>query len=204
MSSVVRPRGPLPPKVYWRRRLVVLGLLLLVIVVIVIIVIPRGGGATPSPTSSGATPGATPTPSATAGGACDPTRVELTADSDKTEYAAGELPQLWITLENKTSQPCTVRIGGADLAYVITSPSGSGDEQYWSTADCATTEEAQAVTVTLKPGVPVSNEILSWPRARSTPGDCVATAPQIGAEGASFDFTASFDGLTATKRFYLY
>lgn len=205
MSSVVRPRGPLPPKVYWRRRLVVIGIAALIVIVLVIVFMPRGGSSTPSPTGSGSSAGgATPTPTPTLGGACDPTRVTLTADTDKTEYAAGELPQLWFTLENKTSQPCTISIGGGDMVYTITSPSGSGDEQYWTTADCTTTETVDPVPFTLKPGVPVPNDKLTWPRTRSTPGDCAATEPLIGAEGASFDFTVTLDGLTATKRIYLY
>ncbi|HWL01407.1 MAG TPA: hypothetical protein VNQ52_03435 [Microbacteriaceae bacterium] len=206
MSSVVRPRGPLPPKVYWRRRLVVIAILVAIIVVLVIIFIPRGEAA-PGPTASTADsevtgPLATPTP--TAGGECDPSRVTITADTDKTEYAAGELPQLWFTLENKTSQPCTMQIGAADSTFVLSSPSGSGDETYWTTADCAATEESAPVTVTLKPGIPEESQKVSWPRARSTPGDCTLTEPQVGGDGASFDFHVTLDGLTATKRIYLY
>jgi len=208
MSSVVRPRGPLPPKVYWRRRLVVLAILLAIIVVLVIIFVPRGGadpGRTPSTTGSESEtidPLITPTP--TAGGECDPGRIAITADSDKTEYAAGELPQLWFTLENKTSQPCTIEIGAADSTFALTSPSGDGDETYWTTADCTTSEAAAPVTVTLKPGIPEESQKVSWPRARSTPGDCTLTEPQVGGDGASFDFTVTLDGLTATKRIYLY
>ena len=207
MSSVARPRGPLPPKVYWRRRIVVLAILLALILILVIVFWPRGGTPAPGPTSTGgstSTSAPTPSPAGTAGGTCDPSRLAMTADTDKTEYAAGELPQLWFTLENKTSQACTMEIGGADMTYVITSPSGSGDEQYWSTADCMTTEAAAPVLVTLRPGVPVPSDQLSWPRTRSTPGDCAATEPQIGGEGASFDYTVTLGTLTATKRFYLY
>jgi len=208
MSSVVRPKGPLPPKIYWRRRLVVLAILVAIIVILVIVFVPRGGGAEPgdTPSTTGSEtldPLATPTP--TTGGECDPARIAITADTDKTEYAAGELPQLWFTLENKTSQPCTIEIGSADSTFALTSPSGSGDETYWTTADCAAAaEEATPVTVTLKPGVPEESQKVSWPRARSTPGDCTLTEPQVGGDGASFDFTVTLDGLTATKRIYLY
>lgn len=206
MSSVVRPKGPLPPKVYWRRRLVVVALLVAIIIVLVIIFIPRGQaepGATPSTASSEVTePVATPTP--TAGGVCDPSRITITADTDKTEYAAGELPQLWFTLENKTSQPCTIEIGAADSTFALTSPSGDSEETYWTTADCTTTEDPAPVTVTLKPGIPEESQKVSWPRARSTPGDCTLTEPQVGGDGASFDFRVAVDGLNATKRIYLY
>jgi len=210
MSSVVHPKGPLPPQVYWRRRLVVIAVAVAVIVVLVIVFMPRGEGA-PDPAATGgeetsetADGGTTPTPGATGGTACDPSRVEITADTDKTEYAAGELPQLWFTLANRTSQPCTMEIGGTDMVYVISSPSGSGDEPYWTTADCATTGEATPVQVTLEPGVPQPSDKISWPRTRSTPGDCAATEPQVGAEGSSFDFTVTLGGLEATKRIYLY
>ncbi len=205
MSSVVRPKGPLPPSVYWRRRLVVIGIAVVIIVVLVLIFIPRGG--TPDPASTtGSTEagGVVTTPTPTAGAACDPSRVELTADTDKTEYAAGELPQLWFTVENKTSQACSIEIGGEDMVYTITSPSGSGDEAYWTTADCTKTETVVGTPVTLSPGVPVPNEKISWPRTRSTPGDCAAAEPLVGADGASFDFTVTLGDLTATKRFYLY
>jgi len=207
MSSVVRPRGPLPPKVYWRRRLIVLAILVLIIVVLVIVFIPRGGAGPESTQSTGMEttgPLATPVPTATAGGVCDPSRIAITADTDKTEYAAGELPQLWFTLENKTSQPCTIEVGSTDSTFAVSSPSGSGDEIYWTTADCASAEAAQPVTVTLKPGIPEESQKVSWPRARSTPGDCTLTEPQVGADGASFDFRVTLDGLSATKRIYLY
>lgn len=209
MSSVMHPKGPLPPKVYWRRRLVLIGVVVAVIVVIVIIALPKGGSAKPGPgsTTGGASesgsPSGSPTISPTGGGACDPARVTLTADLDKTEYAAGELPQLWLTLENKSAQPCTMEIGGEMMTYVISSPSGDSDETYWTTVDCPN-PNATTVPITLKPGVPVPNDKISWPRTRSTPGDCAATAPQVGADGASFDFTVTLGGLTATKRFYLF
>jgi len=210
MSSVMHPKGPLPPQVYWRRRLIVLGLIVLVIVVIVIIAWPRGTG---QPAAAGTTAGATSTPGSTdtpapgetsaAGDACDPTKIELTADTDKTEYASGEFPQLWLTLENKSAHDCVMQIGGEDLTYVITSPSGDTDEVYWTSADCADPNTASN-PVTLKPGVPVeSNSKVTWNRVRSTPGNCEATGDQVGTGGASFDFTVKLGDLTATKRIYL-
>lgn len=43
MPSTVRPRGPLPARVYWTRRLVVLGLPLLVVVLVVVLARVLGG-----------------------------------------------------------------------------------------------------------------------------------------------------------------
>lgn len=206
MSSVVRPKGPLPPKVYWRRRLVVVAILVAIVVVLVIIFLPRGDTTPgqPSSTTSSEVAGPQATPTPTAGGACDPSRIAITADTDKTEYAAGELPQLWFTLENKTSQPCTMLIGGEDSTFTMTSPSNDGDETYWTTADCTTTEAAAPVSISLKPGIPEESAKVAWPRARSTPGDCTLAEPQVGGDGASFDFHVTLNGLNATKRIYLY
>jgi len=211
MSSVVHPKGPLPPQVYWRRRLIVIGIVVLVVIVIAIIAWPRGNaapsGGDTGTSGSSQTPGATGTPSAgptgAAGDACDPTKVQLTADTDKTEYAAGELPQLWLTLENKSAHDCVMQIGGEDMTYVITSPSGDTDEVYWTTADCADPNTASS-SVTLKPGVPVeSSSKVTWNRVRSTPGNCEATGDAVGSDGASFDFTVKLGDLSAKKRIYL-
>ncbi len=201
----MHPKGPLPPKVYWRRRLLVIGIAVAVIIVIVIIALPKGGSVKPGPSSTtgGTSAAGAPTPTPSAGSECDPAKVTLTADTDKSEYAAGELPQLWLTLESKSAQPCTMEVGGAMMTYVISSPSGDVDETYWTTTDCSN-PNTTTVPVTLKPGVPVPNDKIAWPRTRSTPGDCAATAPQVGSDGASFDFTVTLGTLTATKRFYLY
>ncbi len=207
----MRPKGPLPPRVYWRRRLIVIGIAVAVIIVIVLIIAAIARGGAPKPGSSSNPGGSSadvfptgePTISPTAGGTCDPAKVTLTADTDKSEYAAGELPQLWLTLENKSAQPCAIGVGGDQVTFTITSPSGSGDEVYWTTKDCS--DPSPAATVTLKNGVPVeSSTKTTWPRTRSTPGDCIATAPQVGSDGASFDFTITLGTLTATKRIYLY
>ena len=91
MSSLRTPTGPLPKGVYWRRRAVLLVVLVAIVAVIAIIAWPRGGGATPSPTSgagataaptAGATDGATDP--AVDGEACDPSKVDVTAETDAT------------------------------------------------------------------------------------------------------------------------
>ncbi|MGH3366573.1 MAG: hypothetical protein ACRDOY_05170 [Nocardioidaceae bacterium] len=60
MSGVVRPRGPLPPRVYWRRRLFVL-VVLAGAVVLAGRVLPIGGATPPTaPTANRAAPSAAP------------------------------------------------------------------------------------------------------------------------------------------------
>lgn len=218
MSGVVHPKGPLPPSVYWRRRIVVLVLVVVVIVVISLIVgaVARGGSGgsdSPSPvdtTEPDGTASTTPTPSATIGqattaeGECDPAKLTLTADTDKSEYGTGELPQLSFTVENKSASTCELSL--TVPIYTISSPSGDTSEQYWTSADCPANSDAEPVTVELAPGVPVaSSEVRTWSRTRSVPGDCSGTGlEQVGTGGASFDFTVTIGDLSATKRFYLY
>jgi hypothetical protein len=63
MSSVTRPKGPHPPRVYWRRRLLVLGLAVLVVFGASRLVGPelaRERGAVASPAASQATPTGSP------------------------------------------------------------------------------------------------------------------------------------------------
>ena len=103
MSTFRDPVGPLPPNVYWRRRLIVgLGLLALIIIILLIVFRPGGDdGATPGPdapsttepTDSTAEPTATPTTPAEAQ-PCLPSQVSLTAIADNTAYAAGVNPNL--------------------------------------------------------------------------------------------------------------
>jgi len=67
MATTVRPRGPLPARVYWTRRLVVLGIPLLLVVVLARVLggssdaTDEAGG---TATQAGATVGTTPAPSA--------------------------------------------------------------------------------------------------------------------------------------------
>ncbi len=208
MSSVAHPKGPLPPQVYWRRRLIVIGVIVLIIVVIVIIVVARGGGGSPTPGSS-QTPGPSSTAGAdaTPGGDCDPSKLELTADMDKDDYASGEQPQLWFAITSHATASCTLNVVPTSVVYTISSASGSGQETYWTSADCAgNATPAPSQPVTLKPGVPVeSSTKATWNLTRSSAGDCTGTGqtPLTFDSQVSFTFTVALDSLSATKQFFI-
>jgi hypothetical protein len=74
MSNVVSPRGPLPPRVYWRRRLVLAAVLVGILVLIGQLF---GGGADPKPVADGSKP--TPTSGPTEAAATDTARTQKQA-----------------------------------------------------------------------------------------------------------------------------
>lgn len=180
-DALLHPRGPLPPGVYWRRRLVTLGVALLVLLLLSracgsdgspTAVSPSGS---PSPSATG-TPStspkpsrsATPKPSAsatpTAGGACKPADLVLNARADAQVYPAGRRPVLTIGIKNGGAAPCTFDVGQANREIRVT----SGNDRVWSSDDCSPGGGAQVVT--LQPGAAPTEFSVTWSRQRSAPG----------------------------------
>ena len=195
MSTFRNPVGPQPPKVYWRRRLIV-GLGALAVVVIVILIVVGPGAAKPvahtsSPTASvSASPGPSATAAARAAGAtCVPTKLTLVAVTDKTVYAAGEQPQISMTITNTGSADCTMNLGSTQQELIIT----SGSEQIWDSKDCQTAPVD--TTATLKPNVAVTTPPIPWDRTRSSKTTCDKTRPPVRAGGASYHLGAKMGTL---------
>lgn len=182
MSTSRSPVGPLPAKVYWRRRIVVgLGLLAVLVAIVLIVVRPGQGAATPPsdpPATSPAAESAEPEedaeeaeeepPAETDGtpAACTAGSVQLEAVMDKDDYAQDELPQLSLTLTNTGSEPCLIQAGTDVQEYRIT----SGSDQIWSSTDCQ--QDQQPAEVVLEPGKSVSTTPIEWSRERSDPNAC--------------------------------
>lgn len=226
MTQSSTPRGPLPKRVYARRRLLVLVVALAIIAIIVAIVWPRGGdaesgssltpGATTGPSgpvigdgTPGATVGATPGPSSQDGDPCQPGRVAITANTDAEEYGSGQPVQIWLTLQNNSAHDCVMDVSPEAQWFQITSPSASAPEVYWTSTDCQTVSETPAPPVLLKAGVPVPTPAITWDRKRSVAGDCsdesVAARETVGSGGASFDLVVKVGDLESdSRRIYLY
>lgn len=204
MSSLRSPTGPLPKSVYWRRRAVLLVVLLAIVAIIAIIAWPRGGGAAPSPApGAGATtspPAVDPTGAAVDGEACDPTKIDITAETDASSYDAGVNPQLWLTITSRQATECVLAAGTDVQEYRIT----SGDELIWSSADCQT--DPVAFEQILKPGVPVSAAPITWDRTRSSPDTCGTEREAVIADGASYHLEVTVGDLESksSKQFLLY
>lgn len=175
-DALLRPRGPLPSGVYWRRRLVTL--LGVAVVLILVFRACTGGAGTPKAARSPSpTPSHTPshaashspsaTPSVTPSGAVAPCRdadLVVSAKADKQAYAAGERPVLTIGIANRGSAPCTRDVGQAARGIVVT----SGNDRVWSSDDCSPGGAAQVVT--LRPGAAPLTFPVRWARRRSAPG----------------------------------
>lgn len=212
MSTIKRPVGPQPSKVYRRRRLlVVLGLIAVLVVVILIIVRPGSGAATPrtaptqtssSKASKPSTPVRTTIPTAAAqadGAPCRAANVAVDALTDKDVYAPGEQPQLSLALTNTGSASCTINAGTSQQVYTVT----SGTEVYWKSTDCQT--NPVDTVILLLPGKKVTSHPITWDRTRSDPSTCAATRVAAPATGASYHVSTSVNGIVSkqTKQFIL-
>lgn len=185
-DAVLHPRGPLPPGIYWRRRL-----LTLVAVVVVLFLLSRACGSDGSPTarlsespspspsvtasrtpaaspaaSAPATPSpsVTPTPTPTAGGACAKADLVVNARADAQEYPAGRRPVLTIGIATKGRTPCTYDVGQANREIRVV----SGNDRVWSSDDCSPGGGSEQRT--LQPGAPPVTFSVTWSRSRSAPG----------------------------------
>lgn len=194
MSTIRNPVGPLPPQVYWRRRLVVgIALLAIIVVIVLIIVGPGSGqpGAQPTPepqTSETADPG-----DDTEVAACLPGQVEVTPVTDSNNYPAGATPLLSFTLLNTGAAPCTMPAGSDVQEYLIV----SGSDRIWASTDCQ--GDPEPFTATLEPGVEVASTPVPWSRTRSTPGDCatVDSRPSVTAGGATYRLSVTVGGVAS-------
>lgn len=186
--SVTRPRGPLPPRVYWTRRVLVLA-----VVCALVFGISRllGGGAeTPSdpvarPASGLATGEATPraaatsearpqpaakpakkktrTPLAMPTGPCQDSDVKVVPTLVDPAYA-GEDVRLTLRLSTYESPACNWEVSSDTVAVKLT----SGSDRIWSSQDCPAAVTTEAVV--LRNRKPVLVDVV-WSGRRSD-SDC--------------------------------
>ncbi|QTX05548.1 hypothetical protein [Agromyces archimandritae] len=208
MSTIRKPVGPQSPKVYWRRRAVVLLGLIAVIAIILLIVLRPGSGdgaegeAPKTPSAAPVDQSTIPTePTAVDGDACKAKQVQVEAVTDDTEYAAGEQPQLSVTITNTGKNVCVLNAGTAAQVFTVT----SGSETYWTSTDCQL--DPVDAEVSLAPGKPISSSApIVWDRTRSAPDSCDRKRDAAPADGASYHLTVTVDGVESaeTKQFMLF
>lgn len=190
MATSVRPRGRLPARVYWTRRLVVLGLPLLLVVVLARLLDGSSDGkdaATPTATQAGAAIETSPAP--TAGPTAEapkqgrkgkkgrnrqtappePVLAEPTGpcvDSDIvatpviTSAAGGSDIPITINLRTVVTEACTWQVSPQTMTVTIT----SGDDYIWSTRECPAAIPVQDVVVRQAVDTPV---VVTWSAKRS-------------------------------------
>jgi hypothetical protein len=166
--SVTRPRGRLPARVYWVRRLLVLGVALGLVFGISRLF--GGGDGSPEPAAQpassnrsdgspsavstadarpGSSPGAEPSPQRTKTkpplamptGPCRDNDVRVVPDLQETAYAGGDV-RLTLQLTTFVSAACTWTVSPETVAVRLT----SGSDRIWSSQDCPkAVPEAQVV-----------------------------------------------------------
>ncbi|WP_280459531.1 hypothetical protein [Nocardia carnea] len=160
---MLEPTGPLPPEIYWRRRVFAIGALVVALAVVIwlVVTVTRGGGspeATGAAASSTATSEAAPSsaPSATttttakssattsaaessqpapaASGQCADQSLAIKVSVAQPTYRVGEEPVFGIVITNISGEPCTRDMGsGLQRVSVQTL---DGGRQLWASTDC--------------------------------------------------------------------
>lgn len=209
MSTLLRPTGSLPSRVYWRRRVVVLAVLVLVVVLGVLVVQRLGGpddAGTPVPGASGDVPTATPTGKTTAkptseasatptqaGTAgvpiCTKDMLTTKLEANGSEFAPGSEPAFTVTMTNSSATPCLVDVSPETRVITVT----SGPARVWGSSDCA----AKAKPKTLLVGAGKSEaSTLTWDRTRSEEG-CPRTG--VVAKPGTYRATATVLGVASEE-----
>ncbi|UOQ56261.1 hypothetical protein MUN78_11235 [Leucobacter allii] len=213
MSTLRDPVGPKDRKVYIRRRIAVLAVLLAIVAVVALVIL-RPGGADGAPTAAdvelpsdiaGSGETAPEAAEGTADGAggvpdCTAGQLKVTPITDKGDYAAGETPQLSLSVENTGEEACSADLGTAGMQFAVS----SGDDEVWRSADCQ--EDPEHLAVIVDAGEVLESEAIAWDRTRSSPETCDITRDPVTAEGASYHLrvTAAQVQGTGTAQFLLY
>lgn len=205
MSSVARPRGPKPARVYWVRRLIVLTVAaLLVLGVHRLLTFDSSDAESPAAASTVGAPFALPTlslPSQSSGmvikrerrkaelpepdGPCDPADVLVTPVVEAAHV--GQPVKVILELTTMSTPACEFDVSGDSVAVNISMRSGAR-ELLWTTQDCpAALPEATVVARQTVPG----RTVAEWDGHRSDqrcsphagwvlPGDYLVEAVALG------------------------
>ena len=205
MSTVLRPVGPQPERVYWLRRLAVLAACVVVGLLLGVVwsVVSGGPGDAADAGTAGvdAADGAAedvagaPEGASTGPVACTAAQVALVLTSNARAYPAPGQPVLSVAITNTGTAACTLDAADAAREIVI----ASGSDRIWSSADCPA--DAASTPLLLDPAARWAVDV-TWPRARSAegcaeglaeprPGTYTATVTWLGAtsDPVVFDLT---------------
>lgn len=162
---------------------------------------PSGSSATvsPAPSASVAIPGETPapTPDATSTPTAQPcvaSELNVIGVTDKEAYAAGENPQLSISLTNLSAADCTLNVGTTTQALTVS----SGEDVWWRSTDCQT--EPSDMIVLLAAGQTVTSAVpVAWDRTRSSVESCQDPNRPRAPGGATFRLSVEIGGVPSTE-----
>lgn len=155
--------------------------------------------ALPAPSVSTATPGTTPAPTPEATGAptaqpCVASELSVIGATDKGAYAAGEMPQLSISLTNLSAADCTLNVGTTTQSFTVS----SGEDVWWRSTDCQT--EPSDMIVLLSAGQTVTSAVpVEWDRTRSSVESCQDPNRPRAPGGATFRLSVEIGGVPSTE-----
>jgi len=176
VGAHLRPVGPLPEAVYWRRRA---ALLLGVLLLLVLLRACTGGeeqqeeqlqsapAQSSAPAPAAPAPAGTPAPSSSPAAsqvsACPDDALELEVRTGTLQYRVGGQLPIRMTVRNVGDVPCTRPLGQGSVELRVL----SGSDQIWSSDDCS--PGGPAGRTRLKPGQAEAVQ-LAWSGRRSRPG----------------------------------
>jgi hypothetical protein len=154
--------------------------------------VPDAGGEAQAPAEGAAEQPASD--SANSAEPCLPGDLLVEAVTDKTEYAAGENPQLSIRLTNN-GEACTLNVGTTGQVFTVM----SGNDTWWKSTDCQA--EPSDMMVLLEAGQVVTSAApIAWDRTRSSVDSCGDAGRQAApAGGASYHLYVSIGGVNSTN-----
>jgi hypothetical protein len=186
---MIPPSGPLPPAIYWRRRLVALATSVVAVAVLAWIITRLVGGTeeqqpvqgaaarTSQPPSSppsappSTSPGAssTPVPATPAPPpppqACPDAAIAVAAQPDKPSYVVGQRPLLRLIIANSGQVACLREVSRTLRELVVTTADGAG--RVWSSNDCFSPPGVDSRLI--QPGEQLTFTV-SWAGRTSAPG----------------------------------
>ncbi|WP_159841954.1 hypothetical protein [Nocardia sp. CY41] len=152
---MLEPNGPLPPEIYWRRRVFAIGILVvaLALVIWVVLAVARGGDspgdsrtagsstvtaepaeAAAKPSGESGAPKTSAAASSAAAGPCPDQSLAIKVTVEQPTYKTGEQPVFGIVITNISAVPCTRDMGsGLQQVSVHTL---DGQRRLWSSTDC--------------------------------------------------------------------
>ncbi len=219
MGTVTRPVGPLPPRVYWVRRLVALVVVVAVLVVAFAVVRALTGGDAAQGSDTGGEVSAAPDGSGSSGGADDdgdagadgeaPADEEPAADDAPDGAATPECAKADVAVALRSDASTyaakadpvftmdVTNVGDAPCLVDVTDDTRellivSGPARVWSSADC---NDPDARLLLLSPGQ-VDSQELTWSRVRS---DEKCAASDVVAAPGTYRATLSLLGRTTDE-----
>ncbi|MEU8897721.1 hypothetical protein [Nocardia sp. NPDC048505] len=202
---MLEPNGPLPPEIYWRRRVFAIGVLVLAVALVIwlAVMIARGGnspgdaaaaavstaqsakksGETKPPLTTDAAAAGTPSSAApssatpVAQGQCSDQSLAVKVTVEQPTYKSGEQPVFGIVITNISATACSRDVGSG--LQQISVYSLDGQKRLWSSTDCYPT--GQPDVRTLNRGEQAAFQV-TWSGSTSQPNCAGARVPvQSGA-----------------------